>query len=220
MEQPRKNDIRRPSSPRRRRGFTLVEMIVSLGVFSVVAVVALGALVKIVSANKKAQSLQSSITNLNFALDAMSRELRTGTTYFCEANNGTTNYRGSTLAKGACPSGSISSQNTHATLAFKSSETIIAGAGSPCVVAYAYRFKPDNDVFVLEKAVQSACDDSINGSDFESIVDDNVNITGYYLKVSGTGHQHATIRISGYAGVREREKTYFDVQTTVSSRAN
>ncbi len=65
------------------RGFTLVEMIVSLMIFSIVAVVALAALVKIIDANNKAQTIQAAVTSLSFSLDSMSRELRTGSNIHC-----------------------------------------------------------------------------------------------------------------------------------------
>lgn len=204
-----------------RTGFTLVEMIVSLAVFSIVAVVALGAMVKIVSANRKAQSLQASITNLNFALDAMSRELRTGSTYFCESNNGAVDYKSSTLDKRSCTGGSVHNENNDATIAFIASDTIKTGTGSPCSAAHAYRFRHNTDgTYTLMKAVQTSCDTGISNTDFEKILDDAVNVVGYYLSVDNAEYQRATIRISGYAGAKEREKTYFDVQSTISSRSN
>src|SRR3989344_4857691 len=93
-----------PINLKNSRAFTLVEMIVALGIFSIVAVVALGALVKIISANKKAQTLQASITNLSFALDSMSRELRVGTKYHCDVNP-SLSYNSDTLATAACSGG-------------------------------------------------------------------------------------------------------------------
>lgn len=65
------------------RGFTLIEMIVSLGLFSVVIVVAIGALLTMVNADKQLQSEQSVMSNLAFALDSMTREIRTGTNFYC-----------------------------------------------------------------------------------------------------------------------------------------
>ncbi len=65
------------------RGFTLVEMIVAVFLFSIVMVVAVGALVSIVQANRKAQSVKSVMNNLNFSLESMTRAIRTGTAYDC-----------------------------------------------------------------------------------------------------------------------------------------
>lgn len=203
----------------KRRGFTLVEMIVSLAIFSIVSVVALGSLVKIVSANKKAQTLQASISNINFAIDSMSRELRTGNYYLCESNSGNPNYEGDNMDDvRECPSGPAVDENNGTVLAFRASKTLTTGVGSPCPAAYAYRFEPSDDDYVLQKAVQSSCDDSIAEDDFQNVIDDNVVISGYYVSVIDDSYPLVTVRISGYAGLKERERTYFDIQTTVGPR--
>lgn len=67
----------------KQQGFTLIEMIVSLGLFTVVAVTAVGALLAVISANQQLQAEQSVMTNLSFALDSMTREIRTGYGYVC-----------------------------------------------------------------------------------------------------------------------------------------
>lgn len=72
------------------RGFTLVEMIVAVALFSVVMLVSVGALLSLVTANRKAQALQSVMNNLNIAVDGMVRSIRIGTTYHCDTGNFTT----------------------------------------------------------------------------------------------------------------------------------
>lgn len=47
------------------KGFTLVEMIVAIFVFSVVMVISTGALVSIIGANRKAQSVKSVMNNVD-----------------------------------------------------------------------------------------------------------------------------------------------------------
>ncbi len=64
-------------------GFTLVEMIVAFGIFAIIMVIAIGSLVSLIEANHKAQSLKTVVNNLHFALENMSRNLRTGTIYRC-----------------------------------------------------------------------------------------------------------------------------------------
>ena len=68
-------------------GFTLIEMIVSLALFATVATVSVGALLVLVASNVQLQNEQSVMTNLSFALDSMSREIRTGTDYFCDSQS-------------------------------------------------------------------------------------------------------------------------------------
>jgi len=65
------------------RGFTLVEMIVSVAIFSTVVLVAVGALLSIVAANRKANALRVVMENLNFAMESIARDIRTGDGYSC-----------------------------------------------------------------------------------------------------------------------------------------
>lgn len=67
----------------RSRGFTLLEMIIALGIFAVIAVIATGSLVSILDANRKAQAEKSVANNLHFAFENMSRNLRMGHSYHC-----------------------------------------------------------------------------------------------------------------------------------------
>jgi prepilin-type N-terminal cleavage/methylation domain-containing protein len=64
-------------------GFTLIEMIVSLGVFAIVATIAVGALLALIGSSQQTQGEQIVMTNLAFALDSMTREIRTGFNFYC-----------------------------------------------------------------------------------------------------------------------------------------
>jgi type II secretory pathway component PulJ len=61
-------------------------MMVSVAIFAIVMLIGIGALLSLVSANKRAQSLNSVMNNLNFALESMSRTIRVGSTYHCTLN--------------------------------------------------------------------------------------------------------------------------------------
>lgn len=60
------------------KGFTLIEMLVSVAIFSIVLIIALGAILTVLDSNRKAQTLTSVINNLNFTLEAMTRSIKTG----------------------------------------------------------------------------------------------------------------------------------------------
>lgn len=64
-------------------GFSLIELMVSLTIFSVVMVISVGTLLTYIDANAKAQAMYSATTNLSFALDNITREIRTGYHYYC-----------------------------------------------------------------------------------------------------------------------------------------
>lgn len=65
------------------KGFTLIEVMVSLALFIAVMTIAAGALLSIIDANRKSQAEKSVIDNVNFALDNMVRNIRTGTEWVC-----------------------------------------------------------------------------------------------------------------------------------------
>lgn len=62
-------------------GFTLLEMIAALGVFSVVIVIFSSTFLSLLNAERRAQASAGVQDNLRFALEVMSKEIRTGTDY-------------------------------------------------------------------------------------------------------------------------------------------
>src|SRR3989344_6909556 len=64
-------------------GFTMLEMIVSVGVFATVAVLAVTSLLALTNAQKKALALQSVQDNLRFSIEAIARDLRQGDFLYC-----------------------------------------------------------------------------------------------------------------------------------------
>lgn len=67
------------------RGFTLIEMIVAVSVFVVVMVSGIGALVSMIDANRKAQAMRIVMDNMNFSLENITRSMRVGVDYHCGA---------------------------------------------------------------------------------------------------------------------------------------
>lgn len=66
------------------KGFTLIEMLVAVGLFSVVMLVAVSAILSIIGNNKKAQGINNVVNNLNFAIESMVRDMKTGYLYRCD----------------------------------------------------------------------------------------------------------------------------------------
>ena len=69
------------------KGFSLVELIVAVGLFDIVMSLATGAYLIMISVNRQAQGLATGIDNLSFALESMARTIRTGTNYQCTTGN-------------------------------------------------------------------------------------------------------------------------------------
>ncbi|HSE56699.1 MAG TPA: hypothetical protein VLB02_01290 [Candidatus Paceibacterota bacterium] len=60
---------------------------VSLSLFTVVMLATISSLLIVNDASRKVQSMRAVMDNLNFAVEAMSRTIRTGSEYICDAGN-------------------------------------------------------------------------------------------------------------------------------------
>jgi prepilin-type N-terminal cleavage/methylation domain-containing protein len=65
------------------RGFSLIELIVAMGLFSLVMLVATSAYYTLIGLDRRARATNDVVNNVSFAVDSMSRGMRTGTNYQC-----------------------------------------------------------------------------------------------------------------------------------------
>lgn len=63
------------------KGFTLIELMVSLSIFLLVMTISMGAIISILDANQKSQTLRSVVDNLNATVESIDRAIRFGTNY-------------------------------------------------------------------------------------------------------------------------------------------
>ena len=80
----------RKHTTQHKKGFTLVEMIVSIGLFTIVLFIASSAFLAVLNADRKSRATRIAIDNLNLSLEDMSRRIKTGTMYNCGAVGGPT----------------------------------------------------------------------------------------------------------------------------------
>ena len=73
------------------RGYSLLEMLVSIGLFSLVMLLATGAFLKFMALDRIARYTNDVTNNLSFAVDSMSRSMRTGIAYDCGPVDATKN---------------------------------------------------------------------------------------------------------------------------------
>ncbi len=185
---------------RKNKGFTLVEMMVAIAVFSIVMVTAMGALLNVIDANNKARAIKTAINNISFALEGITKDMRMGTEYSCSAISGT-NLDCSSPGREA--------------ISFKSSKT-----GNPYVY---YRFLANK----LERCVGDTTAGITCPNDYAPITSsDLISLTGkfYVLGVTESKNPNPAertqprmiITISGEAGSKEKIRTSFDLQTSLS----
>lgn len=171
---------------------------VSISIFTMVMIVAVGSVFAIVDANKKTHSIKSVMTNLNFALESMTRDIRVGTMYGCDTAVGT---------PGDCQSGGD-------TFHFKANRDVDGNGLADDFIEYS--LGQENGVWKIMKGVYPA------GIVFP-ITAAEIHIESMKFYVTGTraddGVQpKAVITIRGYAGV-SGTLSKFNIQTTVSERA-
>jgi len=65
----------------RSRGYSLIELIVAIGLFSIIMTLAAGGYLVMIGSNRHAQGISTGVNNLAFALESMTRNIRTGTQY-------------------------------------------------------------------------------------------------------------------------------------------
>ncbi len=215
------------SQASKQKGFTLVEMIVSIAIFTIVAVIAVGALLKIVDANKKAQSLKTTINNVNFLFEAISREMRVGSRYRC-APSFPSALPAQELTPTACDlSFAPNSTWLNWSLAFHSSKTYPKAGGGTCNLVHIYHFSfilvdGTRTLESINKHIQPNCENwSTDQWSPGRVTSSDIIFTHARLKVdtdSGVGQPKVFLRMKGYSGTKERNQTPFDIQTTISQR--
>lgn len=184
------------------RGFTLIEMLVSVAVFSMVMVVALGALLSLSEANRKAQLLSEATNNFNSAIDSMTRSIRTGTSYHCGG--------GVVSTAQDCTNGSTE-------FAF-----LPAGASARTVYEYSTSGCTDNGPGCIVRSQDG-------GSTFAPITSSDIVVTSlqFYVVGAPSGVQSpqslsiqpkVEILIAGYITLKSGQTTAFNVQTSVTQR--
>jgi len=185
------------------RGFTLIEMIVSLGIFSIVVTTAVGAMLILISTNQQLQSQQNVMTNLSFALDTMTREIRTGHNYYCVNDNlltGNHEELGSRVVD--CPDGD------RGVSFFEGGNSLTRTIGSRVL----YYYDRDEESLYRRLGDQPA----------QSIISSGLAITDAQFYVTGTATTNDRVQptVTIFLAAQDRNddsKTYY-LQTTVTQR--
>ena len=180
------------------RAFTLIEVLVSLSIFSSVMVIALGALLAMSESDRKGQTLKSVVNNLNFSLDAMSRAMRTGINYHCDVAQ----------LPVTSPRDCNQSSSGATSVAFLSAEgqtvKYCRGNGSAC--------SSSGTAVLVSK----------NGGAYAPLTSSEVTVTNLQFYVTGATdaqiQPHVVILLSGEVKVSATQTSAFDLQTSVTQR--
>lgn len=182
------------------KGFTLIELMVAIFVFTSIMVVAMGSMLTALSTVKEARALRFAMDNVGFATESMTRTIRMGTGYYCAEGETGINLGNNDLVTKDCESGGT-------LLALKPQ------GSSGSYIAYKQHAKGDGS-YDLER-----CDD--NGG-CVSIVSPDVRITKLRFFVNGS-NPYDEIQASVYVVMKGEVTvrgavTQFSLQTMASQR--
>lgn len=188
------------------KGFSLIEVLVSLSIFTVVVTISVGSLLVLIDANARARNMQEVMTNITFTLDSMTRDIRTGSDYFC-GSSGSLPTSGTTRRN--CPVVGASSANGRALSFNEGGQSLtnnVAGA------RIAYRLN----------AGAGAIERRLGNGLWVSVTSPNTMITLLRFEVRGSVAGNVvppwvTIHVAGYARDDESQSP-FNIQTTVTQQ--
>jgi prepilin-type N-terminal cleavage/methylation domain-containing protein len=80
------------------RGYTLLELIVAVGIFSLVMLAVSSAYLNLIRIDRETRATSDILNNLSFAMDSIAREIRTGQDYDC--NTAQAGYQNCTATPG------------------------------------------------------------------------------------------------------------------------
>jgi prepilin-type N-terminal cleavage/methylation domain-containing protein len=176
-----------------KRGFTLIEMMVSVSIFIVIMTVSMGALLGVYAANRKFEALKTVMDNLNLSVESMSREMRFGTAYHCDTAGGLT----SVSTPQNCPSGNTA-------MAFLDED------GTTRIV---YEINGTE----IDKSTDGGLTYVPVTAPEITITSLNFYVTG--ATPSDSFQPKVLIKISGHSGTTADSQTSFTLQTLVSQRS-
>ena len=187
------------------KGFTLIELIVSIGIFTVVVIVALGAIITIIDANRKARTLTTVMNNLNFTMESMTRAIKTGTG---------PEIIGSTFCVMEIdPSKSSGVGNEFLRRAVFYKREVVNGKGQIHRKIYNTEASP---------GTRNCSSPGTTLQDYTSITSKGVNINKFDVSVYGnrgnSSQPRVFLLIEGDVEVNDKISSDFAIQTTISQR--
>ena len=73
-----------------KRGFTLIELMTAVTIFTVIMTISTGSIIGVFDANRKSRSLKTVMSNINLTVESMAKEMRFGRNYHCGSGAVTT----------------------------------------------------------------------------------------------------------------------------------
>jgi type II secretory pathway pseudopilin PulG len=198
------------------KGYSIVEILVVLGLFSSIATLSLGALFNAQAVNARLQETQAILDNMNLSSQTVTREIRFGSDFYCAADLPTARQTIPTVRKNCLPG-----SNPGKVLIFKPSD---ATNDLDRVAYYVSRGVLYKDVYPYSgtTTVLQMTSDDVKITNFSFYVDGANTSTGLSDDANAIDYKQPMITIF-LSGVTRPAKAStppatFEIQTVVSVR--
>lgn len=186
---------------RNQNGFTLVELMIATSLFTIIMLMGIGSLIVSSDSARASQKLRIAVDNVNFAMESMTRELRTGSYFYCGGNMTPNSYLDCT-------------NSTPAEIITFNPQFV---PGAPSRVGYYMEKRENSETYTLrrcEELFPSGCSD---------IVSPNVDVRSLKFIVKGSDpadkiQPSVQIFMSGVVKVKNVEVP-FSLQSMASQRS-
>ena len=187
------------------KAFTLVELMIATSLFTIIMLMGIGSLIVSSDSARASQKLRIAVDNVNFAMESMTRELRTGSYFYCGGS-------GSMIPNSV----NDCSSTPEDIITFNPQEV----PGGPSRIGY-YREVRNNSNPVTYTLIR--CVDSASPNTCSDIVSSNVDVRSLKFLVKGSSptdmiQPSAQIFMSGVVKVKNVEIP-FSLQSMASQRS-
>lgn len=179
-----------------KRGFSLIELIVGMGIFSVISIVAISSFLLSVRAHRIILAEKEVSESVNFALEFMSRQMRVAQ-----------KFDGSVACSGLTPGETFYNH-------IDTTEVRFVNSQDKCI-----RFFLDNRSIMYENRTDSPGNIFLTNSTIVDIKSLNFLLQGENDSDGEQPRVTITIEAGGVGPTEEEQGVSFEIQTTVSSRA-
>ncbi len=215
----------------KKKGFTLIEALVALALFSLVLVTSVGIILSILNSNRQSQAVSVVVNNLNYSIDSMVRDIKTGYDYSCnyEDSNDINNYSIENYSSNRKTNGPCDIAST-----IKKITLISTITGSEGVVSYEFMPKTATENGYVKKTIYEDDVGGIKSYSYALTDRDTIDIENLYFNVKtpdtfrekqidttatkNPGQPGVYLLIKGKTKVNKTNISDFFIQTYISQR--
>lgn len=196
------------------RGFTLLEMTVSIGLFAAIVLILFSTLISLSQEAKLAQANRTVIGNLGATIESMARGIRMGKDFVCNPNPTSFPLYAGFMPTNNCVMLNADGEGGSSGVGTQSNYFAYVPIQPPPVFPVVFRLNEATQA--IERSVQGGAPGTFTRFTAEEIKIDRLK---FYVSQVGSGQQPMiTILMGGYTDINRSADSRFDVQITVAAR--